>query len=231
MSDPAISDPTARDHDRDSRAVVALFFDRLDHDLAAGGTPAPVRRAVVERIRAGYAELVAAPTELPDDAARSNLRYVAAVVAAHRVLREDHPADTLLDWLTSAFVEPLAGAVTAGTRAMLDAAPDPFAAMVAVARERESTDFGAEFRFAHPHDDDGRFHADVHRCGYHEHLTRLGEPGLTPVLCAFDTSWIRAIDPERHGFAFTRATTIGLGGTHCPFHFRRTGRAGERSDG
>jgi hypothetical protein len=103
--------------------------------------------------------------------------------------------------------------------------------MVAVARDREGADFGAEFRFSHPHDDDLRFHADVHRCGYHERLTRLGAPELTPVLCAFDTSWIGAIDPERDGFAFSRDTTIGLGGTHCPFHFRRTRPAGMRSGG
>ena len=56
----------------------------------------------------------------------------------------------LIGQLTAAFVEPLAAAVTEGTSAMLDAAPD------------------------------------------------------------------------RHGFTFTRTTTIGLGGSTCPFHFQRT---------
>jgi hypothetical protein len=217
------------DPDGDSRMIVELFFDRLDHDLAAAGTPDATRQALGADLRARYAALVDAATDLPDDAARYNLRYVAAVVAAHRALPADRPADELIAWLTAAFVEPLAETVTAGARAMLDAAPDPFAAMVAVARAREDADFGAEFRFSHPHDDDRRFHADVHRCGYHERLVALGAPELTPVLCAFDTSWIRAIDPERDGFAFTRSTTIGLGGTHCPFHFERTRPAG--SDG
>jgi len=33
-----------------------------------------------------------------------------------------------------------------------------------------------------------------------------------------------AIDPDRHGFTFTRTTSIGHGGSTCPFHFRRTRR-------
>ncbi|WP_439332487.1 L-2-amino-thiazoline-4-carboxylic acid hydrolase [Saccharopolyspora antimicrobica] len=44
---------------------------------------------------------------------------------------------------------------------------------------------------------------------------------LGPVLCAFDESWIGAVDPAVHGFRFERATTIALGGTRCPFHFSR----------
>ena len=53
---------------------------------------------------------------------------------------------------------------------------------------------------------------------------------LTPVMCAFDKAWIEAIDPARHGFRFDRATTIGHGGSHCPFHFSRT-RAGPAAAG
>ncbi|GAB4583797.1 L-2-amino-thiazoline-4-carboxylic acid hydrolase [Nocardia sp. IFM 10818] len=43
----------------------------------------------------------------------------------------------------------------------------------------------------------------------------------TPVLCEFDANRIGAIEPERHGFRFERTTTIGVGGSHCPFHFDR----------
>lgn len=139
------------------------------------------------------------------------------------------PADTglptgsaLIDWLTAALVEPFAGPVAEGTRALLDAAPDPFAAMVEVARAREERDFGAQFVFKHPVDNADRFHADVHRCGYHTYLSAHGAPELTRVLCAFDANWSNAIDPDRHGFSFTRETTIGTGGPICPFHFERT---------
>lgn len=44
---------------------------------------------------------------------------------------------------------------------------------------------------------------------------------LGAAMCEFDGNWMSAIDPERHGFRFERPTTIGCGGTHRPFHFRR----------
>lgn len=104
---------------------------------------------------------------------------------------------------------------------MLDAAPDPFTAIVASSRVRERDAFGAAFDFDHVADDDARYLLDVRRCFFHDVLTASGVPELTTVMCEFDRNWIDAIDPERHGIAFTRDTTIGLGGTHCPFHFRR----------
>jgi L-2-amino-thiazoline-4-carboxylic acid hydrolase len=232
-TDPASSPQTAGaddyqpDPDRDSQALVELFFDRLDHDLAHSAVAATERRALGEEMLARYHALIDIPTDLPDDAARYNQRYVAAVLAAYRTLcgRELPVASSgqdLIGQLISAFIQPLAATVTEGTRAMLDNSPDPFDAMVTFARSRESQDFGAAFRFEHPHDDGDRFYADVHRCGYHELFTQHGAPELTAVLCAFDTNWIQAIDPDRHGFTFTRATTIGLGGSICPFHFQRT---------
>jgi hypothetical protein len=219
------------DPDRDSAYLVDQFLVRLGDELDALPVPAPLRREIVDRVRDRQHALYAAGSaDLPDEPARYNRRYTTAVLAAYRVLTAaaaDEPnvptGPPLLSMLTRAFVEPLAAAVAAGTRALLDAAADPFATMVAVARAREREDFGAEFVFVHPADDGERFFADVHRCGYHEYLRAQGAPELTPVLCAFDANWISAIDPHRHGFAFTRTTTIGTGGPFCPFHFHRTG--------
>jgi hypothetical protein len=42
--------------------------------------------------------------------------------------------------------------------------------------------------------------------------------------------WIEAIDPARHGFRFDRATTIGYGGSYCPFRFTRA-RSGPAASG
>lgn len=56
-------------------------------------------------------------------------------------------------------------------------------------------------------------------------FARAGVPELTGVLCEFDRNWFEAIEPERHGFRFERTTTLGHGGTHCPFHFHRLRRA------
>ena len=218
------------DPDRDSAYLVEMFFERLGSDLINHGLDPDVSRDVIDRARQRQRELNSTDSaDLPDAPARYNRRYTTAVLAAYQLLSAAGAStpgvptgSALLTFLTRAFVEPCAEPVTAGTRAMLDAAADPFAAMVAVARTRESEDFGAEFVFAHPTDDDDRFFADVHRCGYHEYFASQNAPQLTPVLCAFDTNWINAIDPQRHGFIFTRTTTIGLGGRICPFHFQRT---------
>ena len=206
-------------------ALIAAFIGRIRADLADHGVDAgPVAAAIEsERLRLTAAE----PTPPADAPAHDNRAYAAAVLAAHTVLSAADPdwglpvGEGLVGWLTEAFVEPFAAPVRAGTRAMLDSAGDPFASMVALARSLETDAYGEEFEFRHPVDDDAGFHADVHRCGYHDFLARHDAAGLTRVLCAFDANWIDAIEPDRDGFEFTRATTIGLGGAICPFHFRR----------
>jgi hypothetical protein len=232
------------DPERDSAVLVEMFLAHLADQLSAGGLAPESRRTLIERIRERQRRLNtsdAAPTPpgapaVPDAAARYNRRYTTAVLAAYQILSAAAATmpgvpdrSSLVACLTRAFVEPLGEAVAAGTRAMLDAAPDPFAAMVAVARARESEDFGAEFVFAHPVDDDHLF-ADVHRCGYHEYFAGQHAAELTPVLCAFDANWIGAIDPRRHGFTFNRSTTIGFGGRICPFRFQRLPAAGSAGD-
>lgn len=137
-----------------------------------------------------------------------------ALLAAYQLLGS-------LDLVRAAFTEPLAEMVRDATTAMLDYAEDPYQAMVDLAKAREEHFFGAGFTFEHAVDDGTRFHQDVHRCLYHEVLAGNGSPELAPVMCAFDGNWIEAIDPDRHGFRFDRATTIGTGGPVCPFHFNR----------
>ncbi|MGW7291409.1 L-2-amino-thiazoline-4-carboxylic acid hydrolase [Streptomyces xiamenensis] len=229
QSHPAeLPSPSRAEADRECGTLIEAFQERLGRELATLGVDADTLATLRDRMRALARELADGDAQpAPDEPARVNRRYAAAVLAAHRVLSATSapgvPAGSgLLELLTTAFAEPFGPALTEGVRALLDAAPDPFATMVTVARTREETDFGAEFTFTHPRDDSRAFFADVVRCGYHDWLTERGAGELTPVLCAFDGNWIRAIDPERHGFAFTRTTTIGEGGTHCPFHFRRT---------
>jgi len=206
-------------------ALIAAFTERLRADLTDHRVDAGPVIAAIDGERHRLASTDIAP---PDAPAHDNHAYAAAVLAAHKVLSAADPdwnlpsGEGLVGWLTDAFVEPFAEPVRTGTRAMLDAATDPFATMVAYARAREDVDFGTEFEFRHPVDGDGEFHADVHRCGYHDFLTRHDAAELTPVLCAFDANWIGAIEPHRDGFAFDRETTIGLGGDFCPFHFKRT---------
>jgi len=212
-------DAMAADHN----AVVEPFFGRIHDDLAAGVSAARITPAeAMLQIRRRYLELLTAGGQELDETARRNLHYTSAIFAAYDVLDEHFDRAALIAGLTAAFVEPLAPAVAAQTRAMLDAADDPFRAMVDYARSREGHDFGGDFRFEHPVDDADRFFADVHRCGFHTTLSAHGAPELTKVLCAFDAAWINAINPKRDGFTFDRATTIGHGGRMCPFHFQRT---------
>jgi hypothetical protein len=206
-TDPYVPDPEA-----ETAALVEAFFEHLRSQGVA----------VTADIRARHEELVAANQHLVvDEPARHNLRLTLLVAAAYEQLRPVLGQTRAMAAVEAALVEPLAPFVRESTRAMLDHAPDPYQAMVELAKSRETESFGKGFEFRHTADDGERFHTDVHRCHYHDVLAANGMPELTPALCAFDRSWINAIDPARHGFRFDRETTIGTGGTHCPFHFTR----------
>ncbi|MFD6159755.1 L-2-amino-thiazoline-4-carboxylic acid hydrolase [Nocardia sp. NPDC060256] len=202
----------------DSAAIVEAFFDHLAGSLRDADLPDELFAAM----RASLVELCAAEEwRCVDEPARYNLQMTLALVVAYRALRPRLGGEVTIAALRSAFVEPLGEPVQAGTRAMLDAADDPFAALVAVSKTREKYAFGAGFDFARTVDDEESYHLDIVRCFYHDVLVAHSASELTPVMCEFDANWIGAIDPAKHGFRFERATTIGLGGTHCPFHWDR----------
>ncbi|WP_431913903.1 L-2-amino-thiazoline-4-carboxylic acid hydrolase [Nonomuraea jabiensis] len=200
------------DPDRDTALLLDGFYDHL---AGEHGDLVPAMRARHEELEAANRHLIV------DEPARHNLRMTLALVAAYELLLPRLGRPATIEAVRAAFVEPLGEATRQGTLAMLDTAPDPFLAMVAVSKSREEHAFGKGFVFDRPADDDRRYHVDVRRCFYHDVLTANGAPELTPVMCAFDANWIEAIEPGRHGFAFDRRTTIGLGGSHCPFHFTR----------
>ncbi|MFC6090753.1 L-2-amino-thiazoline-4-carboxylic acid hydrolase [Saccharothrix lopnurensis] len=217
-TDHPTQDHYVPDPDADTAAVVDGVLAHLAAVTRERGLPDDLPAAVRER----HGRLVVANRHLVvDEPARHNLRMTLVLVAAWELLRPHLGDDEALGVVRAAFVEPLAPVVREAVRAALDAEPDPYRAMVALARDRETTSFGAGFTFRHPVDDDHRFHADVHRCFYYDVLVANAAPELAPVLCEFDRNWIDAIDPDRHGFRFDRATTIGTGGAHCPFHFSR----------
>ncbi|MFI0468526.1 L-2-amino-thiazoline-4-carboxylic acid hydrolase [Saccharopolyspora sp. 5N102] len=203
---------------RDTAVLLDGFFGHLAETIREHSLPADL----VADIRLRHEALETADQHLVvDEPARYNLRLTLALVAAYEILRPRLGREAAIGAVRAALVEPLSESVRAGTRAVLDSAADPFRAMVDLSKTREQHAFGAGFAF-HPVDDDRRYQSDVHRCFYHEVLVANSAPELTPAMCAFDQNWIEAIDPDRHGFRFERATTIGFGGTHCPFHFIRT---------
>lgn len=207
------------DPDRDTTAIIEGFFEGIAATIREHGLP----DALLPEIRKRHEELCAAQAHrIVDEPARYNLRMTLALVAAHQYLLLRLGRDASRAAIRRAFVEPLGAPVRDATRMMLDTAEDPFTAMVGVSKTREEHAFGAGFTFERPADTSNRYHLDIVRCFYHDVLVTNSAADLTPVMCEFDTNWIAAINPERHGFRFDRATTIGLGGTHCPFHFDRT---------
>ena len=156
----------------------------------------------------------------PDLQSRHNLRYACAVLAGFEALSGSVADAQAVSLLRDAFRKS-GEFVREKTRAWLDGSPDPFRDLVAISKERETSHFGPTFQFERPRDDDEAYLLDVRKCLWHDFFVALDRPALTTVLCEFDANWIGAIVPERHGFRFDRATTLGYGGTHCPFHFRR----------
>ncbi|MGP3991537.1 L-2-amino-thiazoline-4-carboxylic acid hydrolase [Streptomyces sp. 3N207] len=206
----------------DTQAVIDAFQAALPSLLRDRGIDDAAAEELIGRMKTSHAELEdASGAWHVDDAARHHVRLTSLVIAGSRLLAGLLPPPDVREVLTFALNEPLRETILTGAAAALDHAPDAFRAMVDFSKARENHFFGAGFTFERPRDDDGVYQVDVHRCLYHEHLAAHGAAELTPVFCAFDANWIDAIDPDRHGFTFERRTTIGAGGRHCPFHFRR----------
>lgn len=206
------------DPEAETAATIRAFFDALaqaftdESDLA-------------DRLAARHGQLVAEQGHrVVDEPSRHNLSLTLAVLAADLELRQGRYDAQLLPALRDAFVHPMQHFVHQATRAALDGAADPFAAMVAISKSREQQAFGAGFEFAHPEDDSRRYTAEVRRCYYHDVLAANDAAHLTPIFCAFDFNWIDAIDPARDGLRVERPTTIGTGGSTCPFQFSRSER-------
>ena len=228
----------AEQHPADAQDFIRGFYDALSERLLTESVPSRTAATLLARVHSEATALLDDDVrDLPDRAADINRRITFAVLAAHRVLVEAKlpafGAENLVTLLDEVVVAAAGPWPARGTAAALDAAPDPLALLASISRAKEAEAFGAEFEFAHPRDDGDAYFADVHRCGYHDLLTRLDAAALPPALCAFDTTWLSAVDPARHGLRATRVTSIGLGGPICPFHFERVPRsaADERTEG
>ncbi|MGD0456027.1 MAG: L-2-amino-thiazoline-4-carboxylic acid hydrolase [Solirubrobacteraceae bacterium] len=218
MSGSSSSSGYVPDPATETAMLIDAFFQALSERFSE-------ESGLADRLRDRHGRLMAEQQNLVvDEPSRYNLAMTLAVLGAYQELGAGHGEDELLPALRAAFVEPLEPFVRDATRSVLDQAPDPFAAMVALTRDREHQAFGAGFEFTHPDDDPERFTSQVERCFYHDVLRANGAERLTAVFCSFDANWIDAIDSDRDGFEFERPTTIGTGGPCCPFRFRRTSR-------
>lgn len=200
--------------DSENDVVVGPFFTALADKLAEPGLVA----ALHERHR----NLRQPLTDTDSGPTAQNAAVATALLAADQTLSPTVPhRGERRQLLEQALVEPLEDTIRHATETALDAADDPFAAMVATTRVREKHAFGPRFVFEHPVDDDTEFVSEVRHCYFHELLTAHDAGHLTSVLCAFDANWMGAVDPDRHGFTVDRMTSIATGGESCPFRFRR----------
>jgi hypothetical protein len=203
------------DPGRETRLVIDSF-------LGALAAREPDAAEFQRRVRGRHRDLInAQAARAGDQQSWVHLKTVLILVAAYQELQQRYPGQDLVPRLREAFVEPLRPYVARATSETLEAATDPFSAMVAISKERERSFFGESFTFDHPVDDGNQYIAEVRRCFYHDVLAAAGAAQLTPILCAFDATWIDVIAPSRHGFSFERPATIGTGGATCPFTFTR----------
>jgi hypothetical protein len=118
--------------------------------------------------------------------------------------------------------------ITTHMRATLDAAADPFIAIVEESKSREESYFGADFAFERPRHDANAYHLHITACAYARLFAAWGVPQLTGLFCRLDEAWMRALDPPTDGVSFSRPMTIGWGGSRCLFLFDRTGHPHRR---
>ncbi|MCW0215749.1 MAG: L-2-amino-thiazoline-4-carboxylic acid hydrolase [Pseudonocardia sp.] len=62
----------------------------------------------------------------------------------------------------------------------------------------------------------------VHRCLWRDLFTRHDVPLVNTVLCAWDTNWMRAIDPAVSGLRAERTELLSLGDGRCRFAVEET---------
>jgi L-2-amino-thiazoline-4-carboxylic acid hydrolase len=159
-----------------------------------------------------------------DQASRLNMRFGAMVIACHQLLCNLVPAEHLRLALHRALNEPNRQEIFDGTRAMLDHAPDPFAAIVETSKARETGFFGPSFEFERLQDDAHAYLVNVKRCLWYSLFADHQLLDLMPMVCAFDLSYMDAVQPQTDGFRIERPTTLGWGHDACRFWMIRTER-------
>jgi hypothetical protein len=216
--DRSSSQPT--DSEAMADAARRAFFEVIDDGLK----PAE-RLAVQDEIRAEQARLDRErATWVSDHQTAGHFEQTSRVLAAYRVLRARLAEDRALALLRRAFVEPWRALLGGPIARALDASPDPFRLLVDASRAKEAHVYGPSFAFERERDDADAYLLNIDRCFYHRYFVAHDAPELTRIFCDWDSAWIGAIDPARHGVSFERPTTLGYGGDRCRFQFRRLER-------
>jgi hypothetical protein len=156
-----------------------------------------------------------------DEKTRPHLRLTACVLASYQTLSSEKiDEDLVLGILEDVFVSIGRTTLKLYTQAMLTFSKDPFLTITSVGKRRAIEQYGEawEFKFEEA---ENLFVMTTTKCFYHDFFVSTGTEQLTRIFCSWDENWITQIEPTRHGFHFERPTTLGYGGTECPFIFKR----------
>jgi len=157
-----------------------------------------------------------------DRAARTHLGMTTLVLASYRILLPYiKDSESVINILEDVFVGIGQPWIKLYTRFILRFSSDPFRKMIEVSKKRVIKNYGKTFIFEYSGDGQNYFVITTKKCFYHDFFTANEIPELTRVFCSGDKNWFEEIKPEKHGFQFERPTTLGYGGSECPFKFIR----------
>jgi len=160
-----------------------------------------------------------------DKAARTHLGMTSLVLASYRVLLSHvKESESVIRLLEDVFRGVGERWIKMYTRLILRFSRDPFRKMIEVSKKRAINSYGKTFTFEYSGDGQSYFIITTTKCFYHDFFIANDTPELTRVFCSGDKSWFEEISPEKHGFQFERPTTLGRGGSECPFQFKRVTR-------
>ena len=157
-----------------------------------------------------------------DRAARTHLGMTALVLASYRVLLTYiKDSESVINDLEDTFTAVGQRWIKLYIRLILRCSRDPFLTMIEASKKRVENNYGKAFIFEYSGDGQNYFLITTKKCFYYDFFVANGIPELTHVFCSGDKNWFEEIRPEKHGFQFERPTTLGYGGSECPFKFTR----------
>ncbi len=198
-----------------------VFFSVLWHELQ---NIDPLQRRKLQRKIQKMAKTLRAENSV-GDTQRNTLnhhRIACLVLSSYRVLISTNmDKGTVLPALETAIVKPGGWIVHYMTKIMLFFSSDPMTALVKYTSKNIPRQYGNTFTFEEKGDASATYTMSATKCFFHTFFTANAAPELTPLFCAWDAQWIKAISPEAHGVKFSRPTTMANGGDTCPFIFSR----------
>ncbi|GAA4903185.1 L-2-amino-thiazoline-4-carboxylic acid hydrolase-like protein [Actinomycetospora succinea] len=179
----------------------------------------PDRRAfVLAVIRRRAEEIREEDAGLPvDGPAEGMLALSATVLAAHETLIDVFDGDARR---TVLFLRQALGSVLRRPFQVTFGAPgrrdDPLGAIESACRA-EAGRHGASVDIRVERPDADAVEMRVERCFFHDFFARRGVGDVTTVMCAWDATWMRAVDPAVSGLRAERTTLRSQGDDACRF--------------